>query len=175
MLTSMDLGQTGAVDLPTMLAVGDAAVGLRKATRADVPALVALLAADQLGSQRDGIRDAGDLFAYERAFNAIHGDPAHVLVVAQLGAEIVGTMQLSFLPGLARRGSTRAQIEAVRVAESQRGAGLGSAMLRWAIEVARVRGCSLVQLTSDKQRTDAHRFYARLGFEASHEGWKMRL
>jgi GNAT superfamily N-acetyltransferase len=88
----------------------------------------------------------------------------------------VGTFhQLSFLPGLARRGALRAQIEAVRVAASQRGGGLGAAMMTWAIDEARRRGCSLVQLTSDKNRTEAHRFYASLGFAASHEGMKLHL
>lgn len=84
-------------------------------------------------------------------------------------------MQLSFLPGLARRGALRAQIEAVRVHESNRGRGLGAAMLGWAIEEARRRGCGLVQLTTDKARPDAHRFYERLGFVASHQGMKLRL
>jgi GNAT superfamily N-acetyltransferase len=84
-------------------------------------------------------------------------------------------MQLTFIPGLARRGALRAQIEAVRVADGLRGTGLGSAMLRWAIDEARRRGCALVQLTTDKSRGDAHRFYRRLGFVASHEGMKLTL
>ncbi len=95
--------------------------------------------------------------------------------MAEQDGQIVGTMQLSFLPGLARRGALRAQIEAVRVAQSQRGSGLGAAMMGWAIEEARRRGCALVQLTTDKSRTDAHRFYARLGFVATHEGMKLAL
>ncbi|HKD89893.1 MAG TPA: GNAT family N-acetyltransferase, partial [Streptosporangiaceae bacterium] len=106
---------------------------------------------------------------------AIDADPAHTLVVAEQAGEIVGTMQLSFLPGLARRGALRAQIEAVRVAESNQGSGLGSAMIGWAIDEARRRGCALVQLTTDKSRRDAHRFYQRLGFVASHEGMKLAL
>jgi ribosomal protein S18 acetylase RimI-like enzyme len=163
-------------------------VELRAARRADVPAIVALLAADQLGATRDGVRDEADLGAYEEAFAAIDADPAHILLVASTAGgsggrppvastagEIVGTMQLSFLPGLARRGALRAQIEAVRVAESTRGSGLGAAMMRWAIEESRRRGCALVQLTSDKSRADAHRFYERLGFVASHEGMKLKL
>jgi GNAT superfamily N-acetyltransferase len=140
-----------------------------------VPAIVALIAADQLGATRDGVRDDSDRAAYEQAFRAIDADPAHLLLVAESDGQVVGTMQLSFLPGLARRGALRAQIEAVRVAESTRGSGLGAGMMTWAIDEARRRGCALVQLTSDKSRTDAHRFYERLGFVASHEGMKLRL
>jgi GNAT superfamily N-acetyltransferase len=150
-------------------------VVLRRAAAADVPAIVGLLAADQLGATRDGVRDAADLAAYERAFRAIDGDPAHLLVVAESPDGIVGTLQLSFIPGLARRGSLRAQIEAVRVADGYRGSGLGTAIFEWAIDEARRRGCSLVQLTTDKSRTDAHRVYQRLGFVASHEGLKLAL
>ncbi len=150
-------------------------VALRRARLEDVPAIVALIAADQLGATRDGVRDEADLAAYTAAFRAIDADPAHVLVVADSGGEVVGTMQLSFLPGLARRGALRAQVEAVRVAERTRGSGLGAAMMAWAIDEARRRGCALVQLTSDKSRTDAHRFYQRLGFAASHEGMKLAL
>jgi GNAT superfamily N-acetyltransferase len=153
----------------------DDMVQLRPARREDVPALVALLAADQLGATRDGVRDPADLAAYERAFQAMDEDPAHILLVADSRGDVVGTLQLSFLPGLARRGALRAQIEAVRVAESTRGSGLGAAMMSWAIEESRRRGCALVQLTSDKSRVDAHRFYERLGFAASHEGMKLKL
>jgi len=155
--------------------LGAGSVVLRPARRTDIPALVELIAADQLGATRDGVRDAADLDAYGRAFEAISADPAHILLVADQAGEVVGTMQLSFLPGLARRGALRAQIEAVRVAESTRGSGLGAAMMTWAIEESRRRGCALVQLTSDKTRTDAHRFYERLGFVASHEGMKLKL
>ena len=154
---------------------GSSRVLLRTATEADVPAVVGLLAADQLGASRDGVHDDGDLAAYAAAFRRIDADPAHLLVVAEKDGQIVGTFQLSFVPGLARRGALRAQIEAVRVAADQRGAGLGAAMMRWAIDEARRRGCALVQLTSDKERTEAHRFYAGLGFVASHEGMKLRL
>ncbi len=91
------------------------------------------------------------------------------------GEDVVGTMQLSFLPGLSRRGALRAQIEAVRIGAGHRGAGLGAAMLEWAVSEARTRNCALVQLTTDKTRTDAHRFYERFGFVASHEGMKLLL
>ncbi|GAA0236728.1 GNAT family N-acetyltransferase [Cryptosporangium japonicum] len=147
-------------------------VVLRRAERADLPALIELLAADQLGARRESV---DDLTPYETAFAAIEADPAHLLMVAAAERRIVGTFQLSFLPGLARRGALRAQIEAVRVAGEWRGRGLGAAMMRWAIEEARRRGCATVQLTSDKSRLDAHRFYRRLGFVASHDGFKLVL
>jgi GNAT superfamily N-acetyltransferase len=159
----------------TVLGQEPAGVQLRTAAEADVSAIVGLLAADQLGATRDGVRDEADLAAYAAAFRCIDADPAHLLVVAEQDGRIIGTFQLSFLPGLARRGALRAQIEAVRVAADQRGAGLGAAMMRWAIAEARRRGCTMVQLTSDKARTEAHRFYENLGFVASHEGMKLRL
>ena len=161
-------------DLATV-EVGASTVVLRRAEAGDISALVDLLAADQLGATRDGVNTDQDLAAYQRAFRAIDADPAHLLVVAQAGPQVVGTLQLSFIPGLARRGALRAQIEAVRVHESYRGRGLGAAMMGWAIEEARRRGCGLVQLTSDKSRPEAHRFYQQLGFVASHEGMKLRL
>ena len=161
-------------DLAEIDCGGQSAV-LREATLADVPELVALLAADQLGASRDGIADETDLAAYRAAAAAIDGDPAHLLVVAEVAGLAAGTIQLSFLPGLARRGALRAQIEAVRVAPAARGGGLGAAMMTWAIDEARRRGCALVQLTSDKSRSDAHRFYQRLGFTATHEGMKLKL
>jgi GNAT superfamily N-acetyltransferase len=150
-------------------------VALREAVAEDVPVLVQLLAADQLGSTRDGISVAADLQPYLRAFDAIDADPAHLLLVAAEGTQILATMQLSFLPGLARHGALRAQIEAVRVRQNQRSRGLGAALFEWAIQEARRRDCALVQLTTDKSRADAHRFYERLGFVASHEGLKLTL
>jgi ribosomal protein S18 acetylase RimI-like enzyme len=157
------------------LDLGTTPVVLRRARAGDITAIVALLAADQFGVARDGVRTPRDLAAYQAAFRAIDCDPAQVLVVAETGRTIVGTMQLSFIPGLARRGALRAQIEAVRVHEAWRDRGLGAAMLVWAISEARRRGCALVQLTTDKSRTAAHRFYERLGFVASHEGMKLAL
>jgi GNAT superfamily N-acetyltransferase len=154
------------------LTAGPDPVVLRPAREPDVPAIVDLLAADQLGATRDGVRDDTDLAAYLGAFRAIDRDPAHLLLVADADGAVVATMQLSFLPGLARRGAWRAQIEAVRVHADYRGRGLGEAMFRWAIAEARGRGCALVQLTTDKSRGDAHRFYERLGFVPSHEGMK---
>lgn len=157
------------------LDLGSASVTLRRARVTDLTDIAGLLADDPLGAGRDGVRTAADLAAYERAFALIDGDPAHLLVVAEAAGELAGTMQLLFLPGLSRRGALRAQVEAVRVAAPGRGHGLGSAMIRWGISEARRRGCALVQLTSDKSRADAHRFYERLGFTASHEGMKLIL
>lgn len=157
------------------LDLGPARVALRRAQASDVPVIVGLLAADQLGATRDGIGCAEDLAAYQAAFEAIDRDPAHLLIVAQAGPDIAATMQLSFLPGLARRGALRAQIEAVRVDAAYRNRGLGAALCTWAINESRRRQCALVQLTTDKSRTSAHRFYERLGFAATHEGMKLLL
>lgn len=142
---------------------------LRRATRSDVPALVALFVEDELSTADDG----GGLEPYLRAFDAIDADPAHLLLVADVGSEVVGTLQLSVLISMARRGALRGQLEAVHVRADHRGSGIGSAMVGWAVEEARRRGCALVQLTSQKRRTDAHRFYARLGFANSHGGFKV--
>ena len=163
------------MDVLTVAELGESSVVLRRAAAADVPTIVSLLAADQLGATRDGVTTPDDLASYQRAFRDIDGDPAHILLVAQSGPDVVGTLQLSFIPGLARRGALRAQIEAVRVADAWRGRGLGAAMMAWAIAEARRRDCALVQLTSDKSRISAHRFYERLGFVASHEGMKLAL
>ncbi len=146
-------------------------VVLRRAAAADLPAIVALLADDPLGATREG----ADPAPYEAAFAAVDADPAHLLVVADDDGAAVGTLQLSFLPGLSRGGALRAQVEGVRVAASGRGRGLGEAMLRWCADEARRRGAVLVQLTTDSRRPDAHRFYERLGFVASHVGMKLEL
>jgi GNAT superfamily N-acetyltransferase len=152
--------------------VDSGSFAIRRATAQDVGAIVELIAADQLGRERDG----GNLKPYLDAFAQIDADPAQLLVVLTDDTEkVVGTLQLTTIPGLARRGALRAQIEAVRVAERLRGQGVGGAMLEWAVEEAVRRGCALVQLTSDKRRADAHRLYERLGFVASHEGFKLQL
>lgn len=157
------------------LILDSAVVELRRAEVEDLASIVDLLVDDPLGRDRDGRAGADGLEPYRRAFDAIDGDSGQLLVVAVDDHDVVATMQLSFIPGLARRGALRAQIEAVRVAGSHRSAGLGAAMFRWAIEEARRGGCSLVQLTTDKARTDAHLFYERLGFVASHEGLKLEI
>ena len=147
-------------------------ISIRPATVADVSAVVALLADDDLGAARE---TPDDLEPYLRTFDLVDRDPGQLLVVAEHDGQVVGTLQLSFIPGLSRRGATRALIEAVRVASSQRGNGLGGRLIQWAIDEAKRRGAVLVQLTSDASRTDAHRFYERLGFTASHVGFKLPL
>ncbi len=154
-----------------MLADLAGGVVLRRAVAADLPAIVALLADDPLGATREG----ADLAPYEAAFAAVDADPAHLLVVADDAGAVVGTLQLSLLPGLSRGGAVRAQVEGVRVAGAARGRGLGEAMLRWCADEARRRGAALVQLTTDVRRPDAHRFYERLGYVASHVGMKLAL
>ncbi|MFI1195629.1 GNAT family N-acetyltransferase [Micromonospora sp. NPDC020750] len=143
----------------------------REAVRADLPAVIALLADDMLGKARD-FTEVDE--AYERAFADISADPRNHLVVADDGG-LVGCMQITYIPGLGRHGAERALIEAVRVRSDRRGQGLGREMMRWAIDQARRRGCALVQLTTDKTRADAHRFYRNLGFVATHEGMKLPL
>jgi GNAT superfamily N-acetyltransferase len=145
---------------------------IRPATLQDVPAIVSLLADDSLGARREGDPSSA---AYAAAFADIASDPRQLLTVGTLNAEIVGTMQLTVIPGLSRRGSKRAVIEAVRVRGDLRGRGLGRQLIAWAIDQARARGCAVVQLTTDKRRVDAHRFYESLGFEASHLGMKLAL
>ena len=159
----------------TTLDLDGPTVTLRRAILSDVPGIVALLAADQLRAAAEST--AGDDRAgYERAFLAIDADPAHLLVVGtDADGDIVATMQLTFLPGLARAGATRLQIEAVRVDAALRGNGVGGAMIGWAIDEGRRRGATLVQLTSDLSRRSAHRFYERLGFVHSHAGFKRAL
>lgn len=144
---------------------------IRRARREDVAAIVAMLADDELGAQRENPGDP----RYLAAFDAIDADPNQFLAVAELDGDVVGTLQLSYLAGLSRLGATRAQIEAVRVRADQRGTGLGTTLFDWAINEARAHGAVLVQLTTDATRTDAHRFYERLGFVASHIGMKMPL
>lgn len=146
----------------------------RQATEADLPAIVTLLADDPLGAGRENPAMPPDR-RYVAAFAAIAADPNQLLAVAEADGAVVGTLQLTFLPGLSRLGMWRGQIEAVRIAESARNAGAGQAMFEWAIEACRARGCGLVQLTTDISRPDAHRFYERLGFKASHAGYKLAL
>ena len=150
------------------------AVAFRLARRDDLPAIVALLADDPLGRERE---TAGAALhpSYVEAYLAIERDSNQLLAVAESEGRIVGCLQLSFIPGLTRQGMRRGQIEGVRVAASERGGGIGQAMLRWAIEECRKRGCGLVQLTSDERRPDAHRFYEALGFRATHRGYKLAL
>jgi len=140
----------------------------------DLVAIVALLADDPIGRERE---DAGLPLApcYGAAFAAIDDDPNQLLAVAEREGQVIGVLQLSFIPGLTRRGMWRGQVEGVRVAVGERGSGLGRALLEWAIGECRRHGCGLVQLTSDKRRRGAHRFYQALGFQASHQGYKLEL
>ena len=151
---------------------GEGGVRIQEATAGDVPGIVALLADDPLGATRE---TPGDLGPYQAAFAVVDADPRQLLVVAERDGRVVGTLQLTLLPGLARVGALRAQVEAVRVARDERGSGLGRVLLQWAVDEARRRGCALVQLTSDGSRVDAHRFYERLGFVPSHVGFKLAL
>jgi GNAT superfamily N-acetyltransferase len=144
----------------------------REAVRTDLPAIIALLADDVLGRARD-LTEVDD--AYEKAFADITADPRNQLVVADDAGVLVGCMQLTYIPGLGRHGAERSLIESVRVRSDRRGQGLGRLMMEWAVDQARQRGCALVQLTTDKTRADAHRFYRNLGFVASHEGMKLAL
>jgi len=146
----------------------------RRAQPDDLPAIVVLLANDVLGQQREDASSPPNR-KYVDAFQAILADPNQLQVVATMNDEVIGTLQLTFIPGLARIGAWRGQIEAVRIAETHRGSGVGQQMFEWAIEQCRARGCNLVQLTTDKARPDAHRFYERLGFVGSHIGYKLTL
>ncbi|QBJ91366.1 GNAT family N-acetyltransferase [Streptomyces seoulensis] len=145
---------------------------IRPATPDDIPAIVALLADDPLGAQRES---PDDLTPYLAAFERLDTDPNQHLVVAVRAGRVIGTLQLTIIPGLSRQGATRSLIEAVRIHADERGSGLGGELIQWAVDTSRRLGCQLVQLTSDKKRTDAHRFYERLGFTASHEGFKLSL
>ncbi|MDF3300898.1 GNAT family N-acetyltransferase [Streptomyces tropicalis] len=145
---------------------------IRTAVAEDVPAIVALLADDPLGARRE---TPDDLAPYRAALTRIDADPNQHLVVAERAGRVVGTLQLSVIPGLSRRGATRSVIEGVRVHADERGAGLGTRLIEWAVDASRREGCVLVQLTSDRTRDDAHRFYERLGFEPSHLGFKLQL
>ncbi len=149
-------------------------VSFRRAARADVEPIVRLLANDPLGAKRERY-ELPLPQSYLAAFEAIAADPNNELVVACRGDDVVGVLQITFTPGMTYEGGWRATIEGVRVDEKLRSAGLGRAMIEHAILRARERGCRLVQLTTDKTRPDAKRFYETLGFVASHEGMKLQL
>ncbi len=151
-----------------------AVLTVRPAVRADLPAVVAMLADDTLGRAREVVSEPLDP-AYGAAFDAIAASPHNELLVAELQGQAVGCFQLTFLPGLSNRGAWRGQIEGVRVAAGHRGTGLGRQMIAWATERCRARGCAVVQLTTNAVRTDAQRFYRSLGFEGSHLGMKLDL
>lgn len=157
------------------LLTGGNGMRIREASRADVPHVVALLADDDLGRQRESDEMPLDS-RYWAAFDAIDADPNHQLVVLEVeDGQVAGCLQLSFLPHLTFRGGWRAQIEAVRVSSNLRGTGLGRVLFEWAIEEARGRECHVVQLTTNVQRPDALAFYESLGFEVTHHGLKRYL
>lgn len=146
----------------------------RKATKGDVSNLVELLADDDLGSKREDISTPLNQ-RYIDAFHSIEIDPNNELTVVECSGELVGMLQLTFIPYLTHTGSWRCLIEGVRITKNYRGQGLGTEFISWAVSRAEQRNCSIVQLTSDKQRPDALRFYASLGFQATHEGFKLKL
>ncbi|MCD1285354.1 GNAT family N-acetyltransferase [Brevibacterium sp. CCUG 69071] len=158
---------------------------IRRAVESDLPSLVALLQDDVLGAHREGAGAASgegelspeDFETYRRAFDLIDADANQLLVTIEdePSGVVVGTLQLSLLPSLSRRGSTRLQIEAVRIGREARGIGLGTAVFEWAHECGRRFGATLAQLTTDRSRHDAQCFYSRLGYTASHEGLKLDL
>ncbi|GIH72757.1 GNAT family N-acetyltransferase [Sphaerimonospora thailandensis] len=151
------------------------ALSFRTARRGDIPVIVALIADDPISAAREKATGSGGEPDYESAFEAIDADPRNELIVVESDGQVVGTMQLTYIPSLSRRAAERALVEAVRVAAPYRNRGIGRAMMEWAVERARERGCALVQLTSDKARVDARRFYSSFGFAASHEGFKLLL
>jgi GNAT superfamily N-acetyltransferase len=150
-------------------------VEFRVATRADVPAILAMLEDDEITRSRMDVVPEDTDAALWRAFEAIDADPHNELIVADEGGAVVGTCQLTFTPSLSRGGADRMTIEAVRVRRDRRGTGVGRAMMTWALDRARERGCGLAQLTTDRRRTDAQRFYQSLGFVPSHVGMKLTL
>lgn len=149
-------------------------LNFRPASAADLPGIVAMLADDELGRQREDSSIPLNR-EYLDSFAAIDRDPNQILALVEDNGNLVGCLQLTFIPGLSRLGMWRGQIESVRIAAGHRGEGLGRKMFAWAINECRDRGCGLVQLTTDKSRADACKFYESLGFKASHEGMKLTL
>lgn len=163
--------------LPVRLSARSGSVVVRSAVDSDLDALMALLSDDPISAARGDVAAPEDRPQYAAALRSITDDPANALLVAEdEHGQLVGTLQLTRIPGLARRGSTRLLVEAVRVSSALRSGGIGSALMRWVTDVAAPElGTPLVQLTSDAARTDAHRFYERLGFTGSHVGFKYRV
>ena len=146
----------------------------RKAVREDVPAIIEMIVDDDLGKLRENLQDPLPK-EYYRAFESIDSNEDQELIVVEQEGKIIGTMQLTFLQYLTYQGGIRAQIEAVRIHRNQRGKGLGETFLQWAIDHAKERGVHLIQLTTDKKRPEALKFYEKLGFKASHEGMKLHF
>jgi len=165
------------LDLPTTVTARIGEVTVRRAKPSDLPALMALLADDPVSAARGDRGDAADEGSYATALRSVLEAPLNDLIVVDDAAgEVIGTLQLTVIPGMARQGATRLLIEAVRVSSSLRSGGIGSAVMRWVMHVAApATGATLVQLTSDAARVDAHRFYTRLGFADSHVGFTYAL
>lgn len=144
----------------------------REARRADVPAIVALLADDTLGATREG---PGEVDGYLAAFDRMQAEGANHLIVGEADGRVVATYQITYISGLSLKATRRAQVESVRVAAELRGAGLGQRLMADAEARAQAAGCGLIQLTSNRERAGAHRFYDRLGYAASHLGFKKTL
>jgi GNAT superfamily N-acetyltransferase len=149
-------------------------LSFRDATLGDLPFMLELVIADSVGASEDAGVPA-DAPEYRAAFEAIAADPNQRLIIAMHGDEPVGTLQLTFIAGIMRRGMWRCLVESVHIAPTQRNRGFGTEMMRYAADTARARGCGVVQLTSNKARADAHRFYRRLGYVQSHEGFRLLL
>lgn len=147
----------------------------RKAAREDVPAIVRMLAQDKLGKLRENYREPLPETYYQAFYRIDRDENQELTVIENDKEEVIGTLQLSFIPYLTYQGGIRAQIEAVRIREDRRGKGIGEQLFRWAIARAKARGAHLLQLTTDKQRPEAVRFYEKLGFRASHEGMKLHF
>ena len=148
-------------------------VFFRLARKSDLPAIIALLADDPLGMTRESLQ--GNQTAYEQAFAEIDGDPNNMVYVAQVDGVVIGCLQVTFIANLSLEGGRRALIEAVRIADSHQGRGLGRAIMNYIIDIAREKRCKIVQLTSNKQRSDAIQFYEQLGFQPTHVGFKLYL
>jgi GNAT superfamily N-acetyltransferase len=162
-----------ALRLPFTFDSRAGAATLRRAAATDADAIIALLSDDPISASRGDVASDADRPAYASALDEIVADPSNDLLVVELGGVVVGTLQLTSIPGMARRGSKRLLVEAVRVRSDLRSSGIGSAVMRWVSDgAAPALGCAMVQLTSDAARTDAHRFYERLGYVGSHVGFK---
>ncbi len=149
-------------------------VSIRRARRDDVPAIVAMLADDHLGRARERVEDPLPAVYYD-AFARVERDPNLTLVVAESEGRVVGCLQLAVLPGISSQGGIRGLLEDVRVATECRSRGIGELLVQWAVAEAKSRGCNLVELLTHQTRTDAQRFYKRLGFTASHVGMTVRF
>lgn len=163
------------LDLPVELVAREVGLTVRTAEERDLDALITLIASDPVSASRGDTASDEDRAAYAEALERVQADPSNVQLVAEREGEVVATLQLTLIPGLSRRGTTRLQVETVRVRDDLRSAGIGRALMRWVDELAPSLGANLIQLTSDAERRRAHRFYERLGYTASHVGYKRHV